>query len=176
MAGLEMPPVDVFSVAQRLGAEARVLDLAPDVSSILYREGDRKVFVLTAAHSRVRQRFTVSHEIGHLMLHKGDQVHVDQGFRINLRDPRAASADDVEEIEANAFAASLLMPADWLKADLGGEVAEFEGMLGDRLRRAEVPSFHQEAETAVCLSPAHRLQPQPVHAGRAGPGQEVLTP
>ncbi len=126
LVGLDTPPVDVFAIARGLGAEIRALDLESDVSGILYRDGGRKVIVVNAAHSKVRQRFTVSHEIGHLMLHKGDAVHVDEGFRINLRDPRAATAEDVEEIEANAFAANLLMPADWLKADLGGETLDLQ--------------------------------------------------
>jgi Zn-dependent peptidase ImmA (M78 family) len=126
LAGLKTPPVDVFAIARGLGAEVRPLSLEADVSGILYRDGGRKVIVVNAAHSQERQRFTVGHEIGHLMLHRGDPVHVDEGFRINLRDPRAATAEDVEEIEANAFAANLLMPADWLKADLGGETLDVQ--------------------------------------------------
>ena len=136
LRGLKAPPVDVFAIARGLGAEVRVLDLAPDVSGILYRDGARKVIVVNTRHSDVRQRFTVSHEIAHLMLHKGDPVHVDEGFRINLRDPRAATAEDVEEIEANAFAANLLMPAEWLKADLGGETFDLQDEAEiDRLSR-----------------------------------------
>jgi Zn-dependent peptidase ImmA (M78 family) len=114
----DWPPRDLTAIAGQLGAEIRVLDLAPDISGILYREADRRVIVANQGHSDARRRFTIAHEIGHLVLHKGEQVHVDSGFRINLRDPRSATAEDVEEIEANAFAANLLMPAAWLRADV----------------------------------------------------------
>lgn len=112
------PPVDLDAIAVSLGVEIRLFDLKADVSGILYRDGDRRIIVVNKEHSTERQRFTIAHELGHLMLHKGQPVHVDEGFRINLRDRRSATAEDVEEVEANAFAADLLMPAKWLRADV----------------------------------------------------------
>lgn len=53
-----------------------------------------------------RQRFTVAHEIGHLIIghtHKGNDYDPD--------------SKDIHEVEANAFAAELLMPENWLKDD-----------------------------------------------------------
>jgi Zn-dependent peptidase ImmA (M78 family) len=38
--------------------------------------------------------------------------------RLNLRDERSGSATDVEEIQANAFAAELLMPQDLVLKEL----------------------------------------------------------
>jgi len=105
-------PIDLNRVALALGAEIRELDLAEDISGVLYRDGSRKIIVVNKTHSDVRQRFTIAHELGHLALHRGDKVHVDHEFRINLRDLRSATAENVEEVEANAFAANLLMPAD----------------------------------------------------------------
>lgn len=118
LAGLTCPPVDPAAIASNLGAEVRLFDLEADVSGVLYREADRRVIVVNKQQSLVRQRFTIAHEIGHLILHSGNAVHVDEGFRINLRDPRAATAEEVEEIEANAFAANLLMPAAWVRRDV----------------------------------------------------------
>jgi Zn-dependent peptidase ImmA (M78 family) len=120
LVGLTHPPVDPAAVAAGLGAEVRLFDLEADVSGVLYREADRRVIVVNKRQSAVRQRFTIAHEIGHLVLHRGHAVHVDEGFRINLRDPRAATAEEVEEIEANAFAANLLMPAAWVRQDVDG--------------------------------------------------------
>jgi Zn-dependent peptidase ImmA (M78 family) len=37
---------------------------------------------------------------------------------MNLRSPASSTAEDVEEIEANAFASTLLMPESFLLADL----------------------------------------------------------
>lgn len=118
LQGQRKPPVDLDLIAAKVDAEIRHLDLAADISGILYRQNDRRVIVVNQAHAEPRRRFTIAHEIGHLVLHKGVEVHVDSGFRINLRNPRSATAEDVEEIEANAFAANILMPAAWLRADV----------------------------------------------------------
>jgi Zn-dependent peptidase ImmA (M78 family) len=111
------PPVDLDRIVANAGVEIRVLDLAPDISGILYRDEERRVVVVNAAHGSARRRFTIAHELGHLSLHRGVAVHVDETFRVNLRSPRSTTAEDVEEIEANAFAANLLMPAAWLRRD-----------------------------------------------------------
>ena len=53
----------------------------------------------------------------------GEHVHVDRGHFISQRGPRSATGVDVKEIEANQFAAALLMPADLINkemAALGG--------------------------------------------------------
>lgn len=120
LADQTQPPVDLARVAKKLDAEVRKLAIADDISGVLYRDGNRRIVVVNAGHSAMRQRFTIAHELGHLALHRGDKVHVDHGFRINLRDGRSASAENVEEVEANAFAADLLMPAEWIWRDLDG--------------------------------------------------------
>lgn len=57
--------------------------------------------------STVRKRFSVAHEIGHLLLgHPGQ----DNLFNLESKNPF--------EIEANLFAAELLIPFDWIKNDL----------------------------------------------------------
>lgn len=117
-------PVDLETITKALGVEVRQFDLEPDISGILYREDGRRVIVVNQRHSPVRQRFTIAHEIAHLVLHKGESVHVDQAFLVNLRDPRSATAENVEEIEANAFAANLLMPAAWLRTELATDTID----------------------------------------------------
>jgi Zn-dependent peptidase ImmA (M78 family) len=71
-------------------------------------------------HALVRQRFTIAHEIGHFVLRhhseSGEHVHVDEGWKVSARNERSAKGVDVHEIEANRFAAYLLMPEALLKA------------------------------------------------------------
>src|SRR5690606_21568604 len=93
--------------------------------------------VVNEAHNAARRRFTIAHELGHLVLHRGTAVHVDDSFRFNLRSPRSSTADDVEVIEANAFAANLLMPAVWLRNDLKDDTIDLNAedevrLLADR--------------------------------------------
>jgi Zn-dependent peptidase ImmA (M78 family) len=73
---------------------------------------------LSSEHSENRTRFTIAHELGHIVLHQLDEIHIDKQFPLKLRDDISSQAIDPEEMEANAFAAALLMPEAMLKADL----------------------------------------------------------
>lgn len=126
LGGQVQPPVQLEPIMDALDAELRILDLASDISGILYREGDRRVIIVNSGHGSERQRFTIAHEIGHLVLHKPTDVHVDHGLKINLRSPVSALAEDADEIEANAFAANLLMPAAWLRTEQAAKAIDVE--------------------------------------------------
>ncbi len=113
-AGITSPPVDVDALATRVGAAIVPESLDPEVSGVLYRRPDGVVIAVNRDHAPTRRRFTVAHELGHLLLHQGRPLIVDHVVRarINLRDHRSSLATEREEIDANRFAASLLMPAD----------------------------------------------------------------
>lgn len=64
-----------------------------------------------------RQRFTIGHEIGHFMLHDFEEVHIDK-FVVRLRDKTSSTGESDDEVQANRFAAELLMPQDFLIRDL----------------------------------------------------------
>ena len=66
----------------------------------------------------MRQRFTIAHELGHRALHPGRELILDVPVRVNLRDKTSSMASDIEEIEANAFAATLLMPEQMIRDQL----------------------------------------------------------
>ncbi len=55
----------------------------------------------------------MAHEFGHLLLHEGLRQHSDKSFKVNYRDRTSSEATDADEIEANFFAACILMPR-WL--------------------------------------------------------------
>ena len=116
-AKIVAPPVDVHWVATKvLGVEVWYEHLEPGVSGMLYREQHRTAIAVNTDHAVVRQRFTIAHEIGHLRLHKGRPIIVDHlvRARVNLRDHESSLATNREEIEANGFGASMLMPAEWV--------------------------------------------------------------
>lgn len=115
------PPVPVTDMAERLGATVIEESLESDVSGILYREDNGpSIIAVNARHALVRRRFSVAHEIGHLRLHAGRPVIVDHLVRgrVDMRDQRSSLATSQEEIEANGFAAALLMPPEWISADI----------------------------------------------------------
>lgn len=106
-------PVPVEVIAGKLGVLVRRQRFdADDVSGLLLREpGEAPIIGVNANNAEVRQRFTIAHELGHLVLHKGKRLVVDRAVRVNFRDAVSSLATDREEMEANAFAAALLMPA-----------------------------------------------------------------
>lgn len=107
-------PVPVEKIAKAEGLLVSKKPLDDDVSGFLLRAGTKMVIGVNARQAPNRQRFTVAHELGHALLHDGDELHVDHGFRINFRDVNSSLASDIEEIESNTFAAWLLMPTRFL--------------------------------------------------------------
>lgn len=106
-------PIKVDTIAKDLGATITAEKFEDDqsVSAMLFREGKKIIIGVNSSQSIVRQRFSIAHEIGHLVLHEGN-LYVDRSAKVNFRDSRSSLAVDPEEIEANAFAAELLMPED----------------------------------------------------------------
>jgi Zn-dependent peptidase ImmA (M78 family) len=107
-------PVPIEVVAQRLNLKTEAAALGDNVSGMLVVEDDRGAIGYNSSHARVRQRFTVAHEIAHFILHlkknRRSQLFIDP-FVIFRRDDNSATGNDKEEVEANRFGAALLMPA-----------------------------------------------------------------
>ena len=132
---LDEIPVDVFGVAEALGVQIQ-MDLADEeLSGALYRDNEAGPLIgVNGRHHKNRQRFTVAHEIGHLLLHD-ESVFVDRVFH---RSRVSSEAIDPLEIEANGFAAALLMPEDLLLAQVDRERPLRSDTVEDLARRFEV--------------------------------------
>ena len=113
-AGIHAPPVPVEQVANSLGIKIELANIGEDCSGVLVRHGNRAIIGVNKKHPRNRQRFSIAHEIGHFVLHEGD-TYIDNGYRVQFRDLESGSGTKGEEMDANAFAAALLMPAEWVK-------------------------------------------------------------
>jgi Zn-dependent peptidase ImmA (M78 family) len=112
-------PVAVEHIATLVGATLRYEPYAGELSGMLHRkEGGAAIIGINSVHPRTRQRFTIAHELGHLVLHKEQRLHVDSRFPIALRSELSSLAIDDGEIEANQFAAELLMPIEFLEKDI----------------------------------------------------------
>jgi Zn-dependent peptidase ImmA (M78 family) len=118
------PPVPVWEIARTSGVRLAVESLEGDLSGFLYRDGSQKIIGVNTLNASVRQNFTVAHELGHLLLHDQERLHLDRAFStIRLRDRVSSQGVDDAEKEANLFAAELLMPKEFLCADLAGKDA-----------------------------------------------------
>jgi Zn-dependent peptidase ImmA (M78 family) len=118
-AGITKPPVPIERIARLQGAEVRYVSFQGDISGLVAHEGGQALIGVNMLHSKPRQRFTIAHELGHLNLghlegSREHEIHVDRDFKVMLRDSKSSEASDPAEIQANAYAAELLMPTSML--------------------------------------------------------------
>lgn len=124
-------PVPVDKLAKQLGAQLRYSPLDEELSGMIFIRNGVPIIGINSLHHLNRQRFTIAHEIGHLRMHP-DQitaaVHVDKGFQVPVlfRDAKSAEGTERWEIEANQFAAALLMPRKHLAQALATVAGDIE--------------------------------------------------
>lgn len=116
-SGVDGPAVPVNDLIAVEGIRLLYPDLGKDASGVLVRKDGVTVIGVNRGHPKTRQRFTAAHELGHALLHGCTDVHHDAGFQVNLRSDLSSQGIDPQEIEANHFAACLLMPRAFLEAD-----------------------------------------------------------
>lgn len=108
-------PVKISEIAKALNLVVQAATLPAGISGEIRPAGEGKYRIRVNRHdSRGRQRFTVSHEIAHYLLHRdqiGDGISDDVLYRSSLSDSR--------EAEANRLAADILMPIDAVRAEVG---------------------------------------------------------
>ncbi|MET9564910.1 ImmA/IrrE family metallo-endopeptidase [Streptomyces tauricus] len=116
--GIEQPPVNPVLLAEKLDVLVVHQEMKDDVSGMLLRRDEQRVIGVNENHAPTRQRFTVAHELGHLLLHRGRPLILDTQTRVNLRNTVSSMATDREEIEANRFAAALLAPEAMVRREV----------------------------------------------------------
>lgn len=99
-------PVPVGKICSSLGIEANYLPLSEDISGRIYRSENKYFIEANCRHAVNRRRFTIAHELGHYCIHKD---FLDSTGMILERSTRSFVIRD-KEIEADRFAAELLMP------------------------------------------------------------------
>jgi Zn-dependent peptidase ImmA (M78 family) len=115
------PPVAVDQIAKKLGILLCPLPAGSedDISGAIVRNNNRVVIAVNPEHHSNRQRFTIAHELGHYFLHESQVYeHVDQRFSVAWRKTDPSGGVDWLEVEANRFAAELLIPTKFLTRDL----------------------------------------------------------
>jgi Zn-dependent peptidase ImmA (M78 family)/transcriptional regulator with XRE-family HTH domain len=95
------------------GADVAVVALDEGFDGLQASSPDARVIVLGTSQVPWRQRYTLAHELGHLLAADDQEVHLDK----DVYDK--AQAKDPSEVRANAFAAAFLMPEEPLRAAVG---------------------------------------------------------
>jgi Zn-dependent peptidase ImmA (M78 family) len=93
-----------------------------EVSGVSFCKAGKTTIIVNADKPLVRQNFTLGHELGHYFLHN-DILQTEEGIidgdgaidGIKSLYRLAESGNDEIEVQANSFAASLLMPADLVR-------------------------------------------------------------
>lgn len=108
-------PVDVVRIANANDIKVYEGDLDKKVSgAIRYNKTDEKFEILVNKNdAKVRQRFTIAHEIGHYFLHQDflmkEELHVDIMYRKNGKSETEIEEEKEREREVDYFAGALLM-------------------------------------------------------------------
>lgn len=135
----EIPPGPLENVHRLLDAKGvivvqRVFDQADQDAFSAWTRGDAPLIVLRRGLPVDRQRFTVCHELGHLLLHDG--------------------AGPGQEEEADQFAAELLTPADDIAPQLRGlTTGDFEKLIDLKKQwRVPIGALIQRARTLELIT------------------------
>ncbi|MDX8358571.1 ImmA/IrrE family metallo-endopeptidase [Sphingopyxis terrae] len=107
-------PIKLGALATELGVTVLRSDLPPGISGTLSRNApnsDMWTIRVNRHEPKVRQRFTIAHELAHFLLHRDqikDGITDDTFYRSGLSERR--------EWEANRLAAEILMPWHLVRA------------------------------------------------------------
>ena len=117
--GLRAGPIDVEKIAEALGLRVVAENLGGEISGLLVSKEGMASIAVERREPPARRRFTIAHEIGHFLLRhhlqRNELVHTDERWQVIYRSPKASEGLDPMEVQANQFAATLLMPTRILR-------------------------------------------------------------
>lgn len=130
-------PINVYGIAKLEGLVVKEDDAGDDnLSGFLLVDQNSKIIGVNSKHPQRRRRFTVAHELGHFHLHTlgNGNAHIDSSGNVGIhfRDETSSTGVSVEEMEANLFAAELLMPTELIQEKIQ-EISPDNGICGDTL-------------------------------------------
>src|SRR5690606_5579232 len=108
---LRKAPVRIEKILEKLDIDLVEKDFDHSMSGAAIIDGDKRIISINKSEASPRKRFTIAHEFGHIMLHYDQELNVDlKPIRLN-RDSTSTTGESWREVEANYFAASILMPS-----------------------------------------------------------------
>lgn len=105
------PPVDLYKIINNLNRSYNI-KLMPyhfrkNIDGINFNDDGTMVLAYNDTKHKHRQRFTIAHELGHILLRHS------KGYGVfDLK------STDINEKEANIFAAELIIPSKMLRSDI----------------------------------------------------------
>lgn len=96
------------------GFDVAIVDLPDGFDGLAWLDAEAQLIVAGASKIPARQRFTIAHELGHLLFKDSQDVVVD----VNIYD--YDHRKQASEIRANAFATAFLLPEETLRTETSG--------------------------------------------------------
>jgi Zn-dependent peptidase ImmA (M78 family)/transcriptional regulator with XRE-family HTH domain len=131
--GIADLPVEISSLAtdleDRMGIDVAIEPLPRGLDGLAVARCNFQLIMVSSSIPATRQRYTIAHELGHLLAGDGGDIQVDE----NIMGGKTPA-----ESRANAFAASFLMPAEALRAAHGGRSEVTQQFVADLLSRYRV--------------------------------------
>ena len=116
MFKITKPPINVEQIANMLGFKVVPFKFPDSVSGVIRTINQVKAIGVNNKHSKVRQKFTIAHELGHYLSGHENFSHEEKTFVD--KDKKYMDPHWRQEEEADEFAAELLMPEFMLKNDV----------------------------------------------------------
>lgn len=104
--------IDITELAKSLGCEVFEAEFKdPSVSGLVTRGPKGEIIKINKDNTEERKRFTIAHELAHVILHQNVATHVD------YRKPYSTYDEDElrKEVQADMLAAAMLMPKELVK-------------------------------------------------------------
>lgn len=162
MVSIVDAPVDVFAIAQTLPITVDTsidIDGRINLSGEIKLDNDRKpVIWVNPLEAPNRQRFTMAHELGHLIndvVPNLDKVGVNDEFHDGAINLKRDGRQEPREYAANEFAAQLLMPSEFIIKNAKATIKALKELYGENFKIpkadfiARLSSVFQVSEQAM---------------------------
>lgn len=117
-SGSDVFPIDILLEDKlRISVHREVLDGEEDLSGYIERRADGWHIGVNKYEVSGRQRFTLAHELAHLLFHRSiiEDKMIDGRFSESIKLFRSNESFKHIEMQANQFSADLLMPSDKMR-------------------------------------------------------------
>lgn len=135
------PGFDVKKLSKKLKVDVIAKKLDDDVSGLFVRIDDKPIisYNLLDEKNKSRQRFTIAHELGHYILHSNRKpLFIDKTPKVMFRNSASSSGEQLQEREANHFAAALLMPKKLLQSEINAVPESLESPINYLAKKFKV--------------------------------------
>lgn len=130
-------PVDVSSIAKQLDINVYESDLGEHGEGMLFNEKEKVIIINNVITNVQRKKFTLAVLLGHAVI----PWHVKSTYEIRKKGTSTILTEDIEEMEAQNFAANLIMPLTEIKKDFIKVEATIESLKKLAIEKYDVSLF-----------------------------------